>query len=181
MVRPNNPRFPHWCRIIRKTVEDPLEDEEEIIPMPSVRPSSEDDDFDPLGEDEDSSNSDTSEEPPIEDSSEQPDGSDGSDGSDDGSDGSDDGSDDGQSVVIYEGVCRSYAKNTTSDKGEVIVSYRGLALPLTQDDWDALGFAPQEGDEIAVNRGAYIEYGRVIDLEPANFGGTHLTWKYGRN
>ena len=170
MVRPNNPRYPHWCRIIRKTVEDPLEDEEEITPMPSVRPSLEDDDFDPLGEDEDSSSSDTSEEPPIEDSSEQPDGSDGSDGSDDG-----------QSTIIYEGECRSYAKNTTSDKGEVIVSYRGLALPLTQDDWDALGFAPQEGDEIAVNIGAYIEYGRVIDREPANFGGTHLTWKYGRN
>lgn len=167
MARPNNPRYPHWCRIIRKTVEDPLEDEEEITPMPSVRPSSEDDDFDPLGEDEDSSSSDTSEEPPVEDSSEQPDDS--------------DGSDDGQSVVIYEGVCRSYAKNTTSDKGEVIISYRGLALPLTQDDWDALGYAPKEGDEIAVNRGAYTEYGRVIDREPANFGGTHLTWKYGRN
>ena len=167
MARPNNPRYPHWCRIIRKTVEDPLEDEEPITPMPSTSPSSGDDDFDPLGEDTDCFCSNISEETPAGDDSEQSDDS--------------DGSDDGQSTIIYEGKCRSYAKNTTSDKGEVITSYRGLALPLTQDDWDALGFAPKEGDEIAVNKGAYTEYGRVIDREPANFGGTHLTWKYGRN
>lgn len=165
MARPNNPRYPHWCRIIRKSVENPLEDEEHITPMPDVIPS--DDDFDPLGDDKDCSCSNVSQDIPAGDNFEQPDDS--------------DGSDDGQSTVIYEGKCRSYAKNTTSDKGEVILSYRGLALPLTQDDWDALGFAPQEGDEIAVNRGAYTEYGRVIDREPANFGGTHLTWKYGRN
>ena len=84
-------------------------------------------------------------------------------------------------TVIYEGECRSYDKNTTSDKGEVITSYRGLALPLTRDDWEALGVVPQEGDRIVVDRGGNIEYGSVIDKNPGNFGGTHLIWKYGRN
>ena len=83
--------------------------------------------------------------------------------------------------VIYEGKCRSYEKHTTSDRGEVITSYRGLALPYTQDDWTQLGIVPEEGDEIAVDRGAYREYGRVVDKNPANFHGTHLTWRYGRN
>lgn len=171
MVRPKNPRYPHWCRIIRKTVEDPLEDEDDFSPLEGKNTATDDgDDFDPLGGDSDTDNTgetneelnDVQDKTPVEeeDSSE---------------------SEDGQTTVIYEGECRSYAKNTTSDKGEVIVSYRGLALPLTQDDWDALGIFPQEGDEIAVDRGAYKEYGRVIDREPANFGGTHLTWKYGRN
>ena len=84
-------------------------------------------------------------------------------------------------TVIYEGKCRSYDKNTTSDKGDVITSYRGLALPLTRDDWEALGVVPQEGDRIVVDRGGNIEYGSVIDKNPGNFGGTHLIWKYGRN
>ena len=85
------------------------------------------------------------------------------------------------SIIIYEGECRSYEKHTTSDRGEVITSYRGLALPLTQDDWNRLGIVPEEGDEIAVDRGAYREYGHVVDKNPANFHGTHLTWRYGRN
>ncbi len=82
--------------------------------------------------------------------------------------------------IIYEGECRAYSKNTTSDRGEVITSYRGLALPITQDEWTALGFAPQEGDLLWVERSGYREYGSVIDKLPANFGGTHLTWRYGR-
>lgn len=85
------------------------------------------------------------------------------------------------SIIIYEGICRSFEKHTTSDRGEVITSYRGLALPLTQDDWTRLGVVPEEGDEIAVDRGAYREYGHVVDKNPANFHGTHLTWRYGRN
>ena len=84
-------------------------------------------------------------------------------------------------TVIYEGPCRSYEKHTTSDRGEVITSYRGLALPLTQDDWTRLGIVPEEGDEVAVNRGSHKEYGRVVDKNPANFHGTHLTWRYGRD
>jgi len=86
-----------------------------------------------------------------------------------------------EDTVVYEGCCRAYDKNTTSDKGDVITSYRGLALPLTRDDWEKLGIAPQEGDMIVVDRGGYEEYGRVIDKNPSNFGGTHLIWRYGRN
>lgn len=163
MVRPKNPRYPHWCRIIRKTVEDPLEDEEDITPLTDNGVTDNDSgDFDPLGGD--SYEPEHEEELDSQEQNESP-----------------TNEEEGQTLVIYEGKCRSYAKNTTSDKGEVIVSYRGLALPLTQDGWNELGVIPQEGDEIVVNRGAYTEYGRVIDREPSNFGGTHLTWKYGRN
>ena len=84
-------------------------------------------------------------------------------------------------TIIYEGECRAYDKNTTSDKGDIITSYRGLALPLTKGDWESLGVVPMEGDKVVVNRGGYEEYGVVIDKKPANFGGTHLIWKYGRN
>lgn len=148
-----NPRFPHYCRIVRKTATDPMEDEEDFSPMSS------DGAFDPMGTDS---------------------------GGDAGAVDSDDAqvSDDeneSQSQVIYEGPCRSYARNTTSDKGEVITSYRGLSLPVTEKDWTALGVVPQEGDELVVDRGAYKEYGRIIDRNTANFHGTHLTWHYGRN
>lgn len=138
MTRVNNPRFPHFCRIIRKKTVSPLIDEDVFSPL--------DDEINP----EDNEDNDNSE--------------------------------DGKTVqVIYEGKCRSYEKHTTSDRGEVITSYRGLALPLTQDDWNQLGIVPEEGDEIVVDRGAYKEYGRVIDKNPANFHGTHVTWRYGRN
>ena len=94
---------------------------------------------------------------------------------------SDEGS---QTILIYEGRCRSYHINTTSDKGEVIASQRGLALPLNQDGWDELGVVPREGDEVVVFHGStHKEYGRVIDknIATAEFAGTHLTWRYGRN
>lgn len=84
-------------------------------------------------------------------------------------------------VIIYEGECRAYEKNTTSDKGDIISSYRGLALPLTRDDWTSLGVVPEEGDLLVVDRGCSKEYGSVLDKNPGNFGGTHLTWRYGRN
>ena len=83
--------------------------------------------------------------------------------------------------VIYEGKCRCYEKHTTSDRGDVITSFRGLALPMTQDDWKRLGIIPREGDEVAVDRGAFKEYGHVVDKNPANFHGTHIIWRYGRN
>lgn len=150
----DNPRFPHYCRIIRKTSADPMEDEEDFSPLVA------EDAFDPMGTD-DMGNS----------------------GVDDGNAAldSDDVGANSQSQVIYEGPCRSYAKNTTSDKGEVITSYRGLSLPVTERDWKTLGVVPQEGDELVVDRGAFKEYGRIIDRNPANFHGTHLTWHYGRN
>lgn len=135
-----NPRFPHWCRIVRKTVEDPMEDE---------------DDFSPF-------------EPSQEDSDEAEGG----------------GADTSQVTVIYEGACRSYKVNTTSDKGEIVTSQRGLALPLNQDGWDELGMIPMEGDEVVVIHGTtFKEYGRVVDknVATASYAGTHLVWRYGRN
>lgn len=81
--------------------------------------------------------------------------------------------------VIYEGVCRSYNRDAISDNGEVITSYRTLALPLKQDEWTE-DTMPMEGDKIELQRFGYMEYGDVIDKEPSNLG-THITWKYVRN
>lgn len=86
-----------------------------------------------------------------------------------------------EKIVIYDGECRAYDKHTTSDRGDVITSYRGLAIPMTRKDWEEFGVVPMEGDEIRVDRGGYHEYGRVVDKNPGNFGGTHLVWRYGRN
>ncbi len=88
--------------------------------------------------------------------------------------------DESETTIIYEGECRAYDKNTTTDKGDVITSYRGLALPVDKSGWGSMGVVPKEGDSIVVDRGGYKEYGRVIDKNPANFRGTHLVWKYGR-
>ena len=150
-----NPRFPHWCRIIRKTVEDPMVDEDDFSPL------TDDEENDPMASDgqdvSDSSEETETEKDPVEES---------------------------QTTVIYEGACRSYKINTTSDKGEVITSQRGLALPLNQDGWDELGVVPMEGDEVIVVHGTtFKEYGRVVDknVATASFAGTHLVWRYGRN
>ena len=89
--------------------------------------------------------------------------------------------DESEVTLIYEGKCRDYDKNTVSDKGDVLNSFRGLALPIDRDGWIALGTVPQEGDEVVVDRGSHTERGRVVDVNPANFGGTHVIWKYGRN
>ena len=89
--------------------------------------------------------------------------------------------DESDEVVIYEGVCRAYDKNTTSDKGDVLNSFRGLALPIDREGWIAEGIVPREGDTVVVDRGTHTETGRVVDVNPANFGGTHLVWKYGRS
>lgn len=150
-----NPRFPHWCRITRKTSSSPLVEEGGFTP---VAPE-----YDPLGE-------------TIGDTDDAMTSSSSSSSSSDG--------DTVEETVIYEGECRSYEKNTTSDKGEIISSQRGLALPLNQDGWDELGVVPIEGDEVAVVHGAtHTEYGRVVEKNVANasFAGTHLIWRYGRN
>jgi len=88
--------------------------------------------------------------------------------------------DESEEVVVYEGSCRVYDKNTVSDKGDVVASYRGLALPRDREGWIEMGTVPREGDTVIVDRGTHTENGRVIDVNPANFGGTHLVWKYGR-
>lgn len=82
-------------------------------------------------------------------------------------------------VVLYGGICRGYEKLTTSASGEVVSSYRGLALPLKQDEWEKDN-VPQEGDKIVLDKGSFAEYGEVIDRMPGNLG-THLLWKYVRN
>lgn len=81
--------------------------------------------------------------------------------------------------VIYKGKCRSYNRDTVSDNGDVISSYRGLALPVEQDEWTE-DTIPLEGDSIIVYRKGYKEYGVVTDKRPGNIG-THLIWKYARN
>lgn len=113
-TRPDNPRFPHTCRIVRFTDDDPMVDESE-------------------------------------------------------------------ETVVYAGNCRAYDKNTVSGSGEVISSHRGLSLPIDREGWNRLGVVPREGDMVEVVRGIYKECGRVVDVNPGNFGGTHLVWKYGRN
>ena len=92
-----------------------------------------------------------------------------------------DPTDDGYSVarVVYEGVCRSDNRDTISDNGDVVASYRTLALPLKQDEWTECTI-PQEGDKIELQRYGYTEYGQVIDIRPSNLG-THVLWKYVRN
>lgn len=168
-----NPRYPHWCRIIRKTSDDPLEDEEDFSPLDSDGNSggseTQSDDYDPMGSDDDM---------PVNDNEQQ------TSSSSEETETQEEPVEGTQTTVIYEGECRSYKINTTSDKGEVITSQRGLALPLNQDGWDALGLVPMEGDEIVVVHGTtFKEYGRVIDknVATASFAGTHLVWRYGRN
>ena len=132
-------------------------DEEDFTALKS------EDDYDPMGGDEDEQHESVSSDIPTEE--EEP-------------------STEGQTTVIYEGVCRSYKVNTTSDKGDVITSQRGLALPMNQDAWDALGILPQEGDEIVVVHGSSLkEYGRVVDknVSTATYSGTHIFWRYSRN
>lgn len=81
--------------------------------------------------------------------------------------------------VIYKGKCRSYNRDTVSDNGDVISSYRGLALPVEQDEWTE-DTIPLEGDSIIVYRKGFKECGVVTDKRPGNLG-THLIWKYVRN
>lgn len=155
----SNPRYPHWCRITRQVVEDPMEDEEAVTPFEG--------DYDPMGDDDENVNDNGTNKSIAEDTETEENTEEGS-----------------KTTVIYEGECRSYKVNTTSDRGEVVTSQRGLALPLNQDGWDELGVVPREGDAIVVIHGkTHEEYGRIVDKNVANasFSGTHLIWKYGRN
>ena len=89
--------------------------------------------------------------------------------------------DDDVMTVIYNGVCRSFDLQTTSETGDVLTSTRKLSLPVKQGEWGTEEMpVPQEGDSIVVDKGSYVEYGVVIDKMPSNLG-THILWKYGRN
>lgn len=126
MARSYNPRFPHYCRIIRYSVTDALEDQGNVNPM-------------------------------VDDSS----------------------AEESSVSVIYAGICRSDNRDTISDNGDVIASYRTLSLPTKQQEWTEETI-PQEGDKIELERFGYNEYGLVIDRRPSNLG-THILWKYVRN
>lgn len=89
--------------------------------------------------------------------------------------------DETESVVIYDGECRSFDVQTTTEKGEVLTSTRKLSLPVKQGEWGGASRPiPQEGDSVVVDKGSYTEYGVVIDKMPSNLG-THILWRYGRN
>ena len=88
--------------------------------------------------------------------------------------------DEGEALVIYEGVCRSYDFHTTSTAGDVMTSTRKLSLPVRQQEWNKDHPIPLEGDIVVVNKGSHSEYGVVLDKMPGNLG-THILWKYIRN
>lgn len=151
MNKINNPRFPHHCRIIRYAATEPMEDQPNVL---------EDDPMadDPMSDDDDLGESDMADQKEGEtEKTNLPDGV----------------------TIIYEGECRSDNRDTISDNGDVIASYRTLALPLKQDEWTEKTI-PLEGDRIELQRFGYKEYGMVIDKRPSNLG-THILWKYVRN
>lgn len=141
-----NPRFPHSCRIIRYAATEPMEDQTNVL------------EYDPMADD------------PLADDTGETDNAD-----QEGGDTEKSNLPDGV-TVIYEGKCRSDNRDTISDNGEVIASYRTLALPLKQDEWTEETI-PMEGDKIELQRFGYKEYGLVIDKRPSNLG-THILWMY---
>lgn len=144
-----NPRFPHYCRILRYAATEPMEDQSNV--------------YDPMADDD----------PLSDELTEETDNADQEEGNTDETNLPD------GVTVVYEGKCRSYNRDTISDNGDVIASYRTLALPLKQDEWTEETI-PMEGDKIELQRFGYKEYGLVIDKRPSNLG-THILWKYVRN
>lgn len=84
-------------------------------------------------------------------------------------------------MLIYEGDCMAYPKHTTSASGDVITSLRGLAIPVTSDGWVEREIMPMKNDEVYVWRGLQREYGKIADVNAANFGGTEIIWKVDGN
>lgn len=87
--------------------------------------------------------------------------------------------DESESVVIYDGECRSFSKTTVSDSGEVITSLRVLSIPTLQSEWTE-DTVPREGDIVHVDKGSFTEDGIVVDKEPTNLG-THVLWRDDKN
>lgn len=140
MSMSDNPRYPHWCRILRFAASDASEDS----PNVSAVDAGIIDGFFDEGENADAP-----------------------------------GSESEGVTVIYEGICRSWNRDTISDNGDVLASYRNLSLPVRQQDWTE-DTMPLEGDRIEVTKHGFTEYGQVIDKRPGNLG-THILWKYNRN
>lgn len=150
MARVNNPRFPHTCRILRRPESDPMSDQPGTV-TDAPPPD------DPMVDENEQDNEQQTQEQQETSSEEQSE----------------------EVIVLYEGVCRGYNRDTTSDNGDVNASYRNLALPLKQDEWTEENI-PREGDKIELHKFGYTEYGQIIDIRPSNLG-THILWKYVRN
>lgn len=92
-----------------------------------------------------------------------------------GDSGDDESGNENSSYVVYDGICRSGAKNTTSDAGDVITSTRRISIPLTLNDWDRREYKPMVGDVVKVYKaGVVYETGQVLDFQPGNLGTTIL-------
>lgn len=92
-----------------------------------------------------------------------------------GDSGDDESGNENSSYVVYDGICRSGAKNTTSDAGDVITSTRRISIPLTLNDWDRREYKPMVGDAVKVYKaGVVYETGQVLDFQPGNLGTTIL-------
>lgn len=156
MARVNNPRFPHTCRILRRPESEPMSDQPGTVtddPMTDNPMADEEEQEVEQQNQEQQTSEETSEKQSEEPSKEV--------------------------KVLYEGVCRGYNRDTTSDNGDVNASYRNLALPLKQDEWTDETI-PREGDKVELYKFGYTEYGQIIDIRPSNLG-THILWKYVRN
>lgn len=92
-----------------------------------------------------------------------------------GDSGDDESGNANSSYVVYDGICRSGAKNTTSDAGDVITSTRRISIPLTLNDWDRREYKPMVGDVVKVYKaGVVYETGQILDFQPGNLGTTIL-------
>lgn len=143
MNRPDNPQFPHWCRIVRYASSLPSDDSPNVSDVDT-------DIIDDFFDEEENGTEPVESKPKAEGVN-----------------------------VIYEGACRAYNRDTISDNGDVIASYRNLSLPVAQKEWLGENI-PQEGDYIEVFKYGFKENGEVIDKRPGNLG-THILWKFNRN
>lgn len=160
----NNRRYPHTCTIRREILSD-----DPMIDGALTSPTNDD----PMSDDP------MADDPMLDDDDPMSDGDNNNGGENGGDDNGDNDSQNGSSVItIYDGICRSEAKLTTNDSGDVLTSTRRLSIPLTLDDWDMMEYKPKEGDRIDVWKGeSYEEYGLIIDVMLGQLG-TTILFKY---
>lgn len=166
--KPNNRRYPHTCTIRREVLcDDPMIDGALTNPT-NDDPMSDDpmDDDDPMADDD-----------PMSDSGDDNNGGDNG-GDNNGNDGEDENQNGSTVITIYDGICRSEAKLTTNDSGDVLASTRRMSIPLTLEDWDKMEYKPKEGDRVDIWKGeSYEEYGLIIDVMLGQLG-TTILFKY---
>ena len=159
----NNRRYPHTCTIRREVLSD-----DPMIDGALTSPTNDD----PMSDDP------MADDPMLDDDDPMSDGDD-NNGNDNNGSGSEDENQNGSTVItIYDGICRSEAKLTTNDSGDVLSSTRRMSIPLTLDDWDMMEYKPKEGDRVDVWKGeSYEEYGLIIDVMLGQLG-TTILFKY---